>query len=345
MAGLARWDVRIGLVQRSRWDENRESMKAKLLLVDDSAPQGSLIKGTLERLGYEVLWATSGIEGLKLARTESPDLVLLDVVMEGMDGFAVCRWLRVQSATRDIPVIMLTVKSDIHDRVEGLHIGADDYLPKPFADEELEARIFAALRVKAIQAELKQKNLQLESMLHDVEALAMTDPLTGLYNRRRFRDILHREFAVTRRYKNSLVCMMVDLDHFKSINDRFGHDAGDEVLKAVAQGLSQNLREVDVSARYGGEEFIVLLPHTPKESSRLVADRVTKVIRGLRFSFADEHFGVTASFGIAATSDVTSSDPEDLVRAADVALYDAKRRGRNLVSLYEPGMSDPPRVK
>jgi diguanylate cyclase (GGDEF)-like protein len=181
-------------------------------------------------------------------------------------------------------------------------------------------------------------------MLHDVEALAMTDPLTGLYNRRRFRDILHREFAVTRRYKNSLACMMIDVDHFKSINDRFGHDAGDEVLKAVAHGLSQNLREVDVSARYGGEEFIVLLPHTQKESSKLVADRLARVIRGLRFSFADG-LAITASFGIAGTSDVASNDAEDLVRAADAALYDAKRRGRDLVSLYEPRMSDPPRPK
>jgi two-component system, cell cycle response regulator len=317
-------------------------LKAKLLLVDDSQPQGAAIKATLERLGYEVTWATSGIEALKLARTYRPDLVLLDVVMEDMDGFAVCRWLKVNNDTRDVPVIMLTVKGELQDRVEGLHIGADDYLAKPFEDQELEARIFAALRVKAIQSELKQRNAQLESMLHHVEALAMTDPLTGLFNRRRFRDILRREFAVTRRYKNSLSCIMVDLDHFKSINDRFGHESGDEVLKAVAHCLSQNLREVDLSARLGGEEFVLLLPHTPKDNAVMVAERMSKLVGKLRFGGTQAPFGITASFGVAGSIDVTTNDAEDLVRAADVALYDAKRRGRNCVSAYDPKMVEPP---
>ncbi|HWO09597.1 MAG TPA: diguanylate cyclase, partial [Polyangiaceae bacterium] len=234
------------------------SIKGKLLLVEDSDAQGAQIRATLQRLGYDVLWAKSGIEGLKLARIEKPDLIVLDVVMQDMDGLAVCRWLKMSSESRDIPIIMLTIRGELQERVEGLNVGADDYLPKPFADEELDARIFAALRVKATEHELKKRNNELESMLHHVEALAITDPLTGLYNRRRFDDVLRREFAVTRRYGAPLCCLMVDVDHFKRINDLYGHDAGDRVLAGVATRLGSRLREVDLASRFGGEEFAIL---------------------------------------------------------------------------------------
>ena len=224
------------------------SVKGKLLLVEDSEAQGAHIRATLERQGYEVLWATSGIEGLKLARSERPDLIVLDVVMQDMDGLAVCRWLKMSSESRDIPIIMLTVRGELQERVEGLNIGADDYLPKPFADEELEARIFAALRVKSAEIELKKRNSELQSMLHHVEALAITDPLTGLFNRRRFDDVLKREFAITKRYGTPLSCLMVDVDHFKRINDLYGHDAGDRVLCGVASRLTARLREVSIQS-------------------------------------------------------------------------------------------------
>jgi two-component system cell cycle response regulator len=309
-------------------------MKANLLLIDDSEAQSNKIKEALERLGYRVTVAFSGVEGLRLARQTSPDLVLLDVVMADIDGFAVCRWLKMNAETRDIPVIMLTVRTALADRVEGLNIGADDYLAKPFEDEELEARIFAALRVKAAHSELRDRNQQLESMLHSVEALASTDALTGLFNRRRFADVLRREFAVTRRYKNTLSCLLLDLDHFKQINDRFGHDAGDQVLKEVARRITGSLREVDLAARYGGEEFVVLLPHTSKGDARIVAERLLKNVRKQDFTFGGEVVTVTASIGCAGNSDVESSNPEDLVKAADIALYGAKKSGRNCIVMY-----------
>ena len=309
-------------------------MKANLLLIDDSEAQSNKIKEALERLGYRVTVAYSGVEGLRLARKTSPDLVLLDVVMADIDGFAVCRWLKMNAETRDIPVIMLTVRTALADRVEGLNIGADDYLAKPFEDQELEARIFAALRVKAAHSELRDRNQQLESMLHSVEALASTDALTGLFNRRRFADVLRREFAVTKRYKNTLSCLLLDLDHFKQINDRFGHDAGDQVLKEVARRITGSLREVDLAARYGGEEFVVLLPHTSKGDARIVAERLLKNVRKQDFTFGGEVVTVTASIGCAGNSDVESSNPEDLVKAADVALYGAKKNGRNCIVMY-----------
>jgi diguanylate cyclase (GGDEF)-like protein len=179
-------------------------------------------------------------------------------------------------------------------------------------------------------------------MLHHVEALAITDPLTGLFNRRRFSDVLRREFAVTKRYQNTLSCLMVDIDHFKLINDRFGHDAGDVVLKEVAQSLSQNLREVDLPARYGGEEFAILLPHTPKLNAAIVAERIMNRIRLLSLDFRGENLKITASIGIAATSDVASSEPEELLRLADVALYEAKRAGRDRVVIFAAETARPP---
>jgi two-component system, cell cycle response regulator len=318
-------------------------VKAKLLLIDDSEAQSGQIKTVLERLGYSVECAHSGVEGLRLARSLQPDLVLLDVVMTDIDGFAVCRWLKMNADTREIPVIMLTVRTALADRVEGLNIGADDYLSKPFQDEELEARIFAALRVKAAHAELKERNLQLESMLHHVEALAITDALTGLYNRRRFADVLKREFAVTKRYRNTLSCLMIDLDHFKRINDQYGHDAGDQVLKEAARRISSSLREVDVPSRYGGEEFAILLPHTGKKEAFVVAERLRNAIKAVEFHFSGDTLRVSASIGISGNIDVPTGQAEDLVKAADLALYEAKRAGRDRAVMFDDRTSLAPR--
>ena len=315
-------------------------MKANLLLIDDSEAQSSQITESLERLGYAVQRASSGAEGLRLAREKPPDLVLLDVVMPDIDGFAVCRWLKVNADTRDIPVIMLTVRTAVADRIAGLNIGADDYLAKPFDDQELEARIFAALRVKAAHSELRSRNQQLETMLHSVEALAITDSLTGLFNRRRFADVLKREFAVTRRYRNTLSCLLVDIDHFKQINDRFGHDAGDQVLKEVARRIVGSLREVDLAARYGGEAFALLLPHTSKKDAKIVAERLLNNLRKQQFNFGSELVRITASVGCAGNTDVASGQAEDLVKAADLALYEAKNGGRNAVVMYRSPADD-----
>ncbi len=312
-------------------------MKANLLLIDDSQAQGGQIKATLERLGYAVELAASGAEGLRLAREHKPDLVLLDVVMPDLDGFAVCRWLKMNAATKHIPVIMLTVRAEVADRVEGLQLGADDYLAKPFQDAELEARIFAALRVKNAHSELLERNLQLEAMLHQVEALAITDPLTGLFNRRRFGDVLKREFAVTKRYRNTLSCLLLDLDHFKRINDRFGHDAGDQVLKEVARRIAEGLREVDLAARFGGEEFAILLPHTSKRDAAFVAARLLNKVRRQEFKFGGELLQVTVSIGCAGNVDVTSDSAEDLVKCADLALYEAKAAGRDRFAIFDGG--------
>jgi len=313
-------------------------VKAKLLVVEDSPTQGNQTKHDLEQLGYEVRWVTSGIEALKWARQDPPDLVVLDVVMDDLDGFAVCRWLKLHSTTRDIPVVMLTMRGDVEDRVHGLQIGADDYLPKPFSTRELEARIFASLRNRTTQTELAERNRQLESMLHHVESLAITDPLTGIFNRRRFSDVLRREVAVTRRYRNSLAMLMLDLDHFKAVNDRFGHDAGDDVLRSVANTLTGSLREVDLAARYGGEEFAVIMPQTSKVNAAIVAERIARQIAQIVHSFDGEKVTLTASIGVSEMADLQQATAENLVKAADIALYEAKRTGRNRIVLYHESL-------
>lgn len=324
--------------------------KAKLLLIEDSPTQGEQISAQLRDLGYEVTWAQSGMSGVKMARQTSPDLVILDVILDDLDGFAVCRWLKMHSETRETPVIMLTARGDIKDRVEGLNIGADDYLAKPVVPDELEARIFAALRTRNSQRELRQRNTELESMLHHVEAMAITDPLTGLFNRRRLDDVLRREWAVTQRYKNSLSCIMIDIDHFKKINDQYGHAAGDDVLKQVATLVRSRLREVDLAARFGGEEFVILLPQTDKEGALILAERLRSTICEKPIPANGKDLTVTASFGVSANRDVVEGDPEDLLRGADIALYHAKNDGRNRVVGFEsekhgndPFLSSPPK--
>jgi diguanylate cyclase (GGDEF)-like protein len=309
-------------------------MKAHLLLIDDGEARSNELLELLERLGYGVTLSSSGARGVRLACTISPDLVLVGAVLADMDGFAACRWLKMNAVTRDVPVIMLTEHAAVAHRVEGLSAGADACLTQPFEVEELEARIFATLRMKTAHTQLRDRNQQLESMVHRAEALASTDALTGLPNRRRFTDALKREFAVTKRYRNTLTCLLLDIDHFKAINDRFGHDAGDRVLKEVAMRIARSVREVDLAARYGGEEFGVLLPHTNKGDARVVADRLLNNVRRQEFSVGSESLTITISIGCADSSDPSSKNAEDLTKAADIALYEAKRSGRDRVVTY-----------
>jgi len=304
-------------------------MKAKVLVVEDSPSQRSHLMSTLSARGFDVTGVAGGIAALKVVKTDPPDIIILDVVMADMDGYTVCRWLRLNEGTRDIAVIMLTVKTEVSHKVEGLNVGADDYLPKPFDDQELEARIYAALRAKSSQKELRKRNVELEDLLHRVELMAMTDSLTGLFNRRRFVDVLKREWATSRRYKNPLSVIMVDIDHFKLINDTHGHAAGDVVLKEVARVISSSLRQVDVAARYGGEEFAVLLPHTTLKDAGVVAERVLSKVRALIVDVEGQKLHCTVSLGIASNEEPSLRTEDDLIANSDAALYAAKNAGRN----------------
>ena len=313
-------------------------MKAKVLIVEDSEPQRTALAAALTQRGYDVREAVGGIEALGAIKADPPDVVILDVVLDGMDGYSACRWLRLGERTREIVVIMLTVKSEVKERVEGLHVGADDYIPKPFHPDELEARMFAALRSRNARVELRTRNSELEGLLTRTEHLAMTDALTGVFNRRRFTDVLAREWATARRYEHPVSLLLIDIDRFKVLNDTGGHAAGDETLRKLAQIVAGCIREVDVCARYGGDEFVVLLPHTPRERAMVVADRMRDQLARAAATWAGPAKATTLSIGIASSADLTLRSPDDLVEAADRALYEAKRLGRDRAVLAHDGI-------
>jgi diguanylate cyclase (GGDEF)-like protein len=306
--------------------------KAKILLVEDSKAQAKAIKEFLDRQGYETTWVEDGKSAIKTAKTEPIDIILLDLMLPDINGDEVCRWLKLNQDTKGIPIIMLTVRDSVSDKVTGLEAGADDYMPKPFNELELNARIYACLRTKALQDELKQKNQELEELLKKVKVLAITDPLTELFNRRHFETVLEKEFHKTRRYNIPLSCLMIDIDKFKDINDEYGHRAGDSVLQETAQIIKKTLRDVDIAARWGGEEFVVLLPQTNKEDALQCASRMLKAMSEHRFSNIPDR-KITVSIGIASVPHPSIDSGEALVNASDVAMYEAKKKGRNRIEV------------
>ena len=309
------------------------SEKSTILLVEDDKVQGNAAKNYLETSGYEVIWVEDGKSAIKSVKTQEIDLVVLDLILPDMNGNEVCRWLKLNQDTRGIPIIMLTAQGSTTDKVASLTAGADDHLTKPFNESELGARIYACLRTKALQDELREKNHQLEEVLSRVEILAVTDPLTQLYNRRHFESLIENEFATTSRYKSPASCLMIDVDFFKQVNDQYGHRAGDTVLKEIAQIIKGCLRKVDTVARWGGEEFVVLLPRTEKEYALIAAERILKAISG--HSFADINKQITVSIGISSMPDPSIDSSEKLVDASDAALYKAKGSGRNRIIIAE----------
>jgi two-component system, cell cycle response regulator len=306
--------------------------KANILIVEDNAAQAEFVRNFLGKNGYNVTWVQDGMAAFRVAKTEPVDLILLDLILPDIDGNDVCRWLKTDAKTRSIPIIMLTARDSVPDKVTGLEAGADDYLPKPFHESELSTRIFARLRAKADQDDLLQKNHRLEEMLMRVESLAVIDSLTGLFNRRRFETLLNGEFKRARRYSTPLSCMMIDIDHFKEINDAFGHQTGDLVLRDVAKLIQAGIREIDSAARWGGEEFVVLHPNTVKNNAMPAAARILDSVNHHDFGDMGGR-RVTVSIGIADISSPTIGTTDNLIHAADLAMYEAKKKGRNCIEL------------
>jgi len=311
--------------------------KAKILLIEDNPLQAKQTQAVVESAGYEVILAENGGTGFRLAKTQPIDLVLLDVVLPDYSGAQICQWLKRDESTLSIPVIMLTSKGSVEDKVAGLQIGADDYVPKPFSDKELLARIQASLRTKMREDSLRGANDQLENQLLDVRQRAITDAGTGLYNRRHFFELLDREFSRAKRFSEPLSCLMLDIDHFKEINDTFGHPIGDKVLLEIAGILKQSVRLIEVAARYGGEEFVLLLPKTNPCEAIKPATRILESVSSLRFPGFPPDRVITISIGISGLPDSLIASKEDLIRSADFALYKAKRAGRNRIELSDGG--------
>ena len=309
--------------------------RAKILVVDDSPTQREKLVQVLKAEGYEVLEARDGREALKAVKASQPDLVLLDMILPDMDGREVLRLIKPRDTDQFMPVIILSMKGDVATKVEGLRIGADDFLVKGVEDPEILARCQAMLRIKSLQERLREMQRRLEEQ-------SVTDALTDLKNRRFFDERLHEEFRRAQRYGDYLALIMVDLDHFKSVNDRFGHQAGDAVLRDAAALIRGSLRDPDICARYGGEEFAVILPKTHMSGALAVAERIWRAIGAKEFAIGPGEDGrlprsirITASIGVAfyPSKDIHSGDL--LLRFTDQALYQAKKSGRNSICLYQ----------
>ncbi len=296
-------------------------MSARILVADDSKVVRAMLRHHLELRGFSVAEAVDGGDAVRLSRVVRPDVILLDVMMPVLDGYGALQALRADPEMRDVPVVFLTARASTEDVVEGLRLGAHDYLAKPFVPSELIARISAALRVKQLQDELRQRNRELERVTR-------TDALTGLFNRRHLEERLAEMVSGARRSGRPIGVLMLDLDRFKAINDSAGHAAGDLVLRAVADRLRAEVRREDVAGRWGGEEFVVLLDPANVRDAAVVADRICSRIAGDPIAVeGGEAVRVTASIGCA----VGMEAGEELLHRADAALYRAKAEGRNRV--------------
>jgi len=293
------------------------NLRQRILIVDDAMTNIVSLEELL-RSDYEVLYATGSEQGLEMCRTLQPDLVLLDVVMPGIDGFEVCARLKRDPDTRDIPVVFVTARSDIADETRGLDAGAIDFITKPFSPPIVRARV--------------RNHLELARQRDLLSMHAFVDGLTGVANRRKFEEALDAEWRRCARQDTPLGLIMADVDLFKLYNDNYGHPAGDACLKSVADALAQNLnRGGDLIARYGGEEFVCLLPETDLEGVKATAARLVTAVNEL----AIPHFkssvarNVTVSLGGTAAIPHPDFAAPDLVRSADDLLFRAKKEGRN----------------
>jgi diguanylate cyclase (GGDEF)-like protein len=298
--------------------------KHRILIVDDASTNIEILN---EVLGseYDSLFAMDGTTALRIASEQEPDLILLDVVMPGLDGHEVCRRLKADPKTKGIPVIFISGLSDESDEAKGLEIGAIDYITKPFSPPIVRVRV--------------RNHLQLKRYQNMLERLSVIDGLTGIANRRRFDEALDHEWLRSRRQGTTMSLIIIDVDCFKLFNDNYGHAAGDECLKRVANVLAQSLnRPGDLVARYGGEEFVVIMPETDAAGAIVIGETLRRGVLslGIPHAFCTPAGVVSVSVGGATVIPARHNQgPEELVKLADTRLYEAKHAGRNRIAWTE----------
>jgi two-component system, cell cycle response regulator len=297
----------------------------KVLIIDDDPTALEIARIRLAKEPLELLCAEGGVVGLEMARRESPDLILLDVDMPDMSGFEVCRALKANLDLCMIPVLFLSGIDNAEDRIQGLDLGAIDYIAKPFDGFELRARVRAALRTKRLQ------DLLIEH--------AHIDPLTGLPNRRALMERLQSEWARIERHGGQLSFIMADIDHFKWVNDNHGHEVGDRLLQEIGRIFTTQCRKTELPCRCGGEEFAIIVPDEKASGAAVLADRCRRKIAEAGLDVNDQRIATTASFGVADSSGADSL--ESLINLADKALYLAKNEGRNRVATHEAAPASP----
>lgn len=301
----------------------------RILVVDDNRDNVEIIATRLRFRGYEIDEASDGAAALRSVKDNPPDLILLDVMLPDIDGYEISRRIKGDESMPFIPIILVTARDTTQDKVAGLDAGADDYLTKPINFPELEARVRSMLRIKKLQDEIELKNKELER-------LSISDGLTGLYNHRHIHALLREEFERADRTGERLTVAMFDLDRFKSVNDNYGHQAGDRVLEQMSELLRESAREIDRLGRYGGEEFMGLLPGTGIDDAEVFVERVRREVARRPFDIGgDEPLHMTISAGVASYPHETINSPETLVRLADESLYAAKTTGRNRVVRFD----------
>lgn len=297
----------------------------RVLVADDSLVMRCLLEKTLSSWGYKVVTAADGAEALaSLQQEDAPQLAILDWIMPGFTGPELCRQIRQQNRERYNYILLLTSKSQREDIVEGMGAGADDYVVKPFDQHELEVRLRAGRRI----VELQNALLAAQDQLRDQ---ATKDFLTGCWNRAALYEILDRERRRAQRERRPLGLLMIDLDHFKEVNDTYGHVAGDEVLREAVRRMLGSLRPYDALGRYGGEEFLAVLPGCEAETMLASGERLRRVVGDEPFPWGQSAIHLTASVGVISIPPDSTSSLESLINSADEALYAAKRRGRNRV--------------
>jgi two-component system cell cycle response regulator len=306
-------------------------MSSSVLIIDDSVTVREQIIRTLESFSLFTRYyeAEDGLEGFKKLLSSPVDIILCDLEMPRIDGFKFLSMLKSRPDLQNVPVIILTGMNDRERKIKGLVQGASDYITKPFDHEELVARVKVHLKIKKLQDELKHSN---ELLME----LSNTDHLTGLFNRRYMMEALDKEVHRSRRKGGTLSLVMLDIDHFKQVNDNFGHLQGDAVLQKVALQLQKELRSYDCAARYGGEEFVAILPDSSLKDSILVAERIRLAVQDTKFSEPLAKLSLTASLGVACFSQEHSPSVDAFIKQADDALYRAKDNGRNRVEFHGP---------
>jgi diguanylate cyclase (GGDEF)-like protein len=300
---------------------------SKILIADDDRISCRLLSSLLTKWGYTAQIVDNGIDAFaELQKPDAPQLTILDWMMPGFDGVQVIRKIRAIHGKPYVYALLLTSKEEKEDKVEGLEAGADDFLKKPFDAAELRARLRIGERILDLER-------RLTTALESAEYKATHDFLSGIYNRAAITAMLEREAARCKRSKQAMSVMMVDVDHFKSINDTYGHPAGDEVIKQLTQRISSVLRTYDAVGRLGGEEFLILTPNCATPEALAVAERLRQCIAGEKMVVGEVAIPITVSVGVSAVSQ-DHPDAKRAIETADLALYAAKNKGRNRVECY-----------
>jgi len=303
-----------------------ENNKIKILVAEDDLVSRLMLTSAIKKWGYEPIAVDNGKSALEILSNESPPLLaILDWVMPEMDGIDVVKALRKNKGEIPTYIIMLTTKTEKENLIEGLETGADDYIRKPFDADELWARIRVGLRTVTLQRDLLDTQRALEYE-------AIHDPLTGCLNRRGILERLREELERSQRTGEQLCVAMCDLDHFKKINDNYGHQTGDDVLKGFVQIICSQLRPYDKLGRLGGEEFLILIPNITESYARSALERLNRMVQNTELETCAGKMNITVSIGGIIIKEKTNVD--DIIKRVDSALYTAKEKGRNKVIFY-----------